>query len=108
MPRSTCGACNKIFSSTGAFDAHRVGSFGEAVYKSDKDRLARHASGRTAHTRRCMTTEEMLDIGTFAVERKTIQVTHEGVSVPEEHDIWYEPEAREALKRAYQSSEDDE
>lgn len=42
--RNQCPTCMKYFNSNAAFDKHRIGSFSK-------------------HTRRCMTTDEMLDAG---------------------------------------------
>lgn len=108
MPRSICGSCNKIFSSTGNFDSHRVGNFGEAIYKDEKQRRAKHTSGRTLHNRRCMTTDELLASGKFAVERKMITLYREGQPYQEERDIWYEPEAREKLRQAHANDDERE
>ena len=51
--KSTCGACSLVFASLGAFEMHRVGSYGEPVY--DKGRIV----GYTPCERGCLTSEEM-------------------------------------------------
>ena len=56
MARAECRACGKIFSSTGAFDMHRTGSYGHAIYDERKQVI-----GYTKHERRCCTEQEMLD-----------------------------------------------
>lgn len=52
--KSTCGACRKVFASLGAFDMHRVGSYGEPIY-NEKGRIM----GYTPCERRCLTEIEM-------------------------------------------------
>jgi hypothetical protein len=60
MGKNICGGCNEIFGGLSSFDKHRVGSYGEPVYKNEKGRdLVRYAK----HTRRCLTPEEMLALG---------------------------------------------
>lgn len=60
MAKSTCGGCGEVFKSAGGFDKHRVGGWGDAIYKSaDK----KSAIGYTAHSRRCMTPDEMVAAG---------------------------------------------
>lgn len=108
MPRSTCGGCHKIFSSTTAFDHHRIGGYGSPLYDSEKQRLSHQAATRfTPHARRCMSDAEMLAAG-FASERKPVVVTRKGQNHTEECDIWYEPEAREKLRQAYAEDNEEE
>jgi hypothetical protein len=56
MARAECRACGKIFSSTGAFDMHRTGSYGHPIC-NEKNKII----GYTKHERRCCTEQEMLD-----------------------------------------------
>jgi hypothetical protein len=62
MAKSLCNACGETFKSVTGFDKHRVGSFGDGIYKPG-DTVRKKPIGQTAHTRRCMTTEEMLGAG---------------------------------------------
>lgn len=62
MAKSLCTACNEIFKSVAGFDKHRIGSFGEAIYKPG-DTVRKNPIGRTKHSRHCMTIEEMLAAG---------------------------------------------
>jgi hypothetical protein len=57
--KSLCRACNQTFVSVVAFDFHRVGSYGEAIYEGYSHRVI----GYTAHQRRCLTVEEMAALG---------------------------------------------
>jgi hypothetical protein len=56
MARAECRACGEFFSSTGAFDMHRTGSYGNPIYNQKKQVI-----GYTKHERRCLTPQEMLD-----------------------------------------------
>src|SRR5260221_13727780 len=58
MAKSLCRTCNKTFKSVAGFDMHRTGGYGKAIYNSKGK-----AIGHEKHTRRCMTTEEMLALG---------------------------------------------
>jgi len=55
MARSQCCGCNETFSNERAFNKHRTGSYGEAIYDENK-----HVIGYTKHERRCLTEEEIL------------------------------------------------
>jgi len=57
MGKNICGACNQIFGGLSSFDMHRVGSFGEPIYKNGK---SRDLVGYTKHSRRCLTPDEMV------------------------------------------------
>lgn len=56
MARAECRGCGKIFSSTGAFDKHRTGSYGNPIYDEK-----RRVLGYTKHERRCCTEQKMLE-----------------------------------------------
>lgn len=86
--RSVCGSCSKTFESIGTFDAHRIGGF----------------NGRPSHARRCMTTEEMLAGGRFAVETIEIWAGSPGDRYLrlKKCDVWYDAVARRKLLRTYQ------
>lgn len=56
MAKSQCTACFEIFSSGSAFNMHRVGSFGEAIY----DEKRKHVIGYTKSERRCLSEQEMV------------------------------------------------
>lgn len=61
--KSTCGPCKLVFSSLGAFDMHRVGSYGDPIY--EKGRIV----GYTPCERRCLSVEEMQQKGMVLNER---------------------------------------
>lgn len=110
MPMSTCGSCKKIFSSTSLFDAHRIGSFGEPVYDQkdvERDAKKKRVLSYTKSSRRCMTTEELLQAG-YQFEHKPITVTRDGQARREEHDVWYDPVAREKMRAAFGRSEEED
>lgn len=58
MAISGCRECNETFWSISAFDMHRTGSYGEAIYDATK-----HIVGYTKHQRRCLTEQEMVNNG---------------------------------------------
>ncbi len=62
MAKSLCNTCGETFKSVTGFDKHRVGSFGEGIYKPG-DVVRKNPIGQTKPTRRCMTAEEMLAAG---------------------------------------------
>ena len=64
--KSECGSCGEIFNSVSSFDKHRIGSFGEAIYKKSK---SREIIGYTKHARRCLTPAEMIALGMSKNER---------------------------------------
>lgn len=55
--KSLCRACNEIFNSMAGFDGHRVGSYGEPIYKQVGK--AQRVIGHTKPERRCLTPDEM-------------------------------------------------
>jgi hypothetical protein len=57
--KSLCRGCNQTFVSVAAFDIHRVGSYGEPIYKGNSHRVV----GYTPHQRRCLCIEEMVALG---------------------------------------------
>lgn len=64
MARSECTVCGEIFYSSAGFDRHRIGDFGEAIYKPDKNsKPTRVVIGYTPVNRRCMMPAEMLAAG---------------------------------------------
>ncbi len=58
MAKSLCNTCGETFKSVAGFDKHRIGSFGEGIYKPG-DIVRKKPIGITKPTRRCMTPEEM-------------------------------------------------
>jgi hypothetical protein len=62
MAKSLCNACGETFKSVTGFDKHRVGSFGEGIYKHG-DTVRKNPIRQTTSTRRCMTVSEMLAAG---------------------------------------------
>jgi len=62
MAKSLCNACGELFKSVTGFDKHRVGSFGEGIYKPG-DLVRKNPIGQTKPTRRCMTLSEMRAAG---------------------------------------------
>lgn len=82
-----CDSCGKHFSGVRSFDDHRTGEFAQTAFKHGKvTHLAKPS------TRRCMTTEEMLQSG-FASEIKNPK---EGERVE-----WFIAKDRERLLRVY-------
>lgn len=59
MARSQCAACSELFWSGSAFNKHRVGTYGDAIY----DDKRRHVIGYTKSERRCLSEQEMLEDG---------------------------------------------
>jgi len=57
MAKCLCRACEETFTSVGAFDRHRTGSYGNAIYKGQKFIYYEKPS------RRCLTCEEMKEKG---------------------------------------------
>ncbi len=57
--KSFCRACDQTFVSVAAFDFHRVGRYGEAIYDGNSHRVI----GYTPHQRRCLSVEEMVALG---------------------------------------------
>lgn len=57
-----CAGCGRKFSTEKKFDKHRTGSFGEPVYGGGKSRIAKYY---TKHQRRCMSEDEMRDVGLY-------------------------------------------
>jgi len=51
--RSLCRGCDRMFASLGGFEEHRIGSYGEAIYKPN-DTKRKQSIGHTKHTRHCM------------------------------------------------------
>jgi len=88
VQRIQCGGCKKFFVGLTLFDAHRVGD----------------ASKRE---RRCKTDEEMQAAG-YATERRPVRFIVEGVTIPEERDVWFDPVARELLAKAFHKGEEED
>jgi hypothetical protein len=57
--KSLCRSCNETLTSVEAFDFHRTGSYGEAIYGGNSHRVI----GYTPHQRRCLSVEEMVALG---------------------------------------------
>lgn len=60
MSQCECTACGEKFKSPAGFDKHRIGGWGDAIYKANK---SHDIIGYTKPTRRCMTEQEMLAVG---------------------------------------------
>ncbi len=60
--KNLCSGCGLTFGSLGAFDMHRIGSYGEAIYKPG-DTKRKSPIGQAPSTRRCMTLEEIQAAG---------------------------------------------
>lgn len=64
MSVSTCRECGNVFTGLSAFDKHRIGKFGEPIYRKRKDGTQTdEIIGYTKHTRHCMSEEDMLAAG---------------------------------------------
>lgn len=75
-----CSACGKFFVGDTLFDYHRVGEYGK--------------------NRRCLSTEEMQEVG-LTTEKRQVRMFLDGKEYFEEHDIWYSPAAREHVRQIY-------
>ncbi len=61
MAKSLCRACGEMFVGVTAFDAHRVGSFGNPIYKTSRTgKQTKTVIGHTLNTRQCLTVPEIL------------------------------------------------
>ena len=63
MGKNLCQACGLTFGNLKAFDTHRTGSFGEAIYKPSRTGKSRQVIGYTRPTRRCMALAEIKALG---------------------------------------------
>ncbi len=64
MAKSLCRACGETFVGVMAFDAHRVGSFGNPIYKTSRTgKQTKTVIDHTPNRRRCLTVPEMLAQG---------------------------------------------
>ncbi len=88
VQRIQCGGCKKFFVGVSLFDAHRVGD-------------------TSKRERRCLTTEEMVAAG-YNTERRPVRFIIEGVTRPEERDVWFDPVARENLAKAFHKGEEED
>lgn len=61
--KSTCGGCGEVFASVAAFEAHRVGTYGEPIYQMSHTGRSRSVVGHTPSSRRCLTQKELLCLG---------------------------------------------
>lgn len=59
MGKNVCSACEIVFGSLGAFDMHRVGSYGEPIYEDSSTGKSRTVVGYMKPARRCLTLEEI-------------------------------------------------
>jgi len=57
--KSTCGGCGEVFVSVAAFEAHRVGTYGEPIYQMSRTGHSRSVVGHTPSSRRCLTQYEI-------------------------------------------------
>jgi hypothetical protein len=58
-----CTACGQIFKSSRGFDMHRIGGYGEPIYKITSKGKRGEVTSYTKPNRRCMTEGEMLARG---------------------------------------------
>lgn len=63
MGKNICSGCDLTFGSVGAFNAHRVGGYGDPIYKQSPTGKSQDIVGYTPSTRRCLTIEEMVAQG---------------------------------------------
>ena len=63
MGKNLCRAYGLTLGNLKAFDTHRTGSFGEAIYKLSRTGKSRQVIGYTRQTRRCMTLQELMALG---------------------------------------------
>ena len=61
--KNKCGGCGEIFGSLGAFDMHRVGSYGGPIYKKSSTGKSEHVVGHTKSDRHCLTVIEIEALG---------------------------------------------
>lgn len=106
MPISLCRACSKVFNSTAMFDAHRTGDFEKPIY-AETDSQKKKVIGYKPHTRRCLTTEELIAAG-YQVERRFLTRIREGKSSQVECEVWFDPVAREKLQSTFNQEEERE
>ncbi len=85
--RSLCRGCDRMFASLGGFEEHRIGSYGEAIYKPN-DTKRKQPIGHTKHTRHCMSEEELVSAG-FVSRQQIVPVVIEGISSKQERIVWY-------------------
>lgn len=63
MGMNLCRGCGLTFGNLKSFETHRIGSYGEPIYKASKTGKTRQVIGYTPHTRRCMTLAEIRAAG---------------------------------------------
>lgn len=63
MAKCLCRACDQSFTSVTSFDMHRVGGYGEPIYKPSSTGKSQQVIGHTKSNRRCLTEQEMQDKG---------------------------------------------
>lgn len=99
MKMNYCTGCDQNFNGITAFEKHRTGDYGEAVYEARATGKTLRVVGHTPVTRHCMTTDEMEAIGmVWSLEQMT--VTIEGRATKQEMITWSIPlsdEQREKL-----------
>ena len=61
--KNKCGGCGETFGSLGAFDMHRVGSYGGPIYKKSSTGKSDIVVGHTKPDRRCLTIAEIEALG---------------------------------------------
>lgn len=69
MGMNLCRGRGLTFGTLKAFDAHRIGSYGEAIYKPSRTGKSCQVVGHLSPTRRCMTLPEIQALG-MTQERK--------------------------------------
>ena len=97
MAKSICGACDQTFTSVSAFDMHRVGGYGDPIYK--KGKLVEYGPSK----RHCLSAEEMREKGMLQNEKGwwTTGAFYMGQTKPEEIE-------EEELEEVPESSEVEE
>jgi hypothetical protein len=70
-----------------AFDAHRIGSYGEPIYKPTGSGKSRKITGYTPHTRRCMTLVEIQASGMAQNDKGWWTLPKRDASVPHEDEL---------------------
>ena len=59
MGMNLCRGCGLTFGNLKSFETHRIGSYGEPIYKASRTGKTRQVIGYTPPTRRCKTLAEI-------------------------------------------------
>jgi hypothetical protein len=90
MKMNYCTGCDQNFNGIGAFEKHRTGDYGDAIYEACATGKTQKVIGHTPVTRRCMTTEEMEAKG-MVWSLENMIVTIEGQKSKQEVINWTLP-----------------